>query len=162
MEVVKHTMKEKKDATWSFSINESGKGSDFEVRYKTRTINHPDTAVSATMYFQAKVMQHPSGGQYVNFLYESGGKVINLQSELLAKWLADKERAGRPANAYYIIYDDKDILYANAGKVYAWMKNNIQDTTNIKKQSIKQWNIDMTTALAKDGIDAADAADAVQ
>ena len=42
------------------------------------------------------------------------------------------------------------------------MKNNIQDTTNIKKQSIKQWNIDMTTALAKDGIDAADAADAVQ
>ncbi|KXH49591.1 hypothetical protein CNYM01_05905 [Colletotrichum nymphaeae SA-01] len=128
-----------KDAFFEWTNNENITGSDFMVQ-----VNQSQMKDKCNVLFQAKVAKTAEGGTYADFFYESAKtigrvKVWDYQNILLANY-AKKNGC----EAYYVIYDVKEVRWVNVFALAKWFdENDKEKMTNVK------YLIDAFKALAK-------------
>ncbi|KAK1530988.1 uncharacterized protein CCOS01_06091 [Colletotrichum costaricense] len=131
-----------KDAFFEWSNNENETGCDFMVK-----VNQSQVGNKRVMLFQAKVAKTTEDGTYADFFYESAKtigrvKVQDYQNILLAKYA--KENG---FEAYYVIYDVKEVWWVDVFALAEWFdKNDKAKMTNVN------YLIETFKALAKTSI----------
>ncbi|KXH44479.1 hypothetical protein CSIM01_08765 [Colletotrichum simmondsii] len=133
-----------KDAFFEWSNNENVTGCDFAVTVNSHQTNESQQTNGYSILFQAKVAKTAEGGTYADFFYESAKtigrvKVWDYQNILLANY-AKKNGF----EAYYVIYDVKEVRWVNVFALATWFDENDKEKMTNVNYLIKTFN-----ALAK-------------